>query len=134
MIPTYRNISAITVLTWRDQLSDSSTMTPRKRVSVFLSIGVWEIFNGQGRATLLLENIRPFTLEKIISSKELEGTARTRPDILKVVLGPLYVQNCQCEASEQKLGQKPESELKVIELSYCHHSICLKKTRILKKK
>ena len=24
----------------------------------FLSIGVWEILNGQGRATLLLENIR----------------------------------------------------------------------------
>ena len=58
MIPTYRDILAITVLTWRDQLSDSSTITPRKRVSVFLSIGVWEIFNGQGRATLLLENIR----------------------------------------------------------------------------
>ena len=37
--------------------------------------------------------------------------ARTRPDILKVVLGP-YVQYCPCEASEQK----PESELKVIEL------------------
>ena len=44
--------------------------------------------------------------------------------ILKVVLGQ-YVQYCPCEASEQKLGQKPESELKVIELSYCHHSICL---------
>ena len=54
MIPTYRDILAITVLTWRDQLSDSSKITPRKRVSVFLSIGVWEIFNGQGRATLLL--------------------------------------------------------------------------------
>ena len=27
--------------------------------------------------------------------------------------------------SEQKLGQKPKFELKVIELSYCHHSICL---------
>ena len=51
-------------------------------------------------------------------------TARTRPDFLKVVLGP-YVQYCPCEASEQKLGQKPESELKVIELSNCHHSSCL---------
>ena len=60
----------------------------------------------------------------MISSYELEGTARTRPDILKVVLGP-YVQYCPCEASEQKLGQKPESELKIIELSFCHHSICL---------
>ena len=46
-------------------------------------------------------------------------TARTRPDILKVVLGP-YVQKLG-----QKLGQKPESKLKVIELSYCNHSICL---------
>ena len=41
-----------------------------------------------------------------------------------VVLGP-YVQCCPCEASEQKLGQKPEYVLKVMELSYCHHSICL---------
>ena len=49
---------------------------------------------------------------------------RTRPDILKVVLGP-YMQYCPCEASEQKLGKKPETELKVIELSYCHHSIFL---------
>ena len=48
---------------------------------------------------------------------------------LRVVLGP-YVQYCPCEASEQKLGQKPKSEVKEIELSRCHHSICLKKTRI----
>ena len=54
----------------------------------------------------------------------MERTAKTRPDILKVVLGP-YVQYFSYEASEQKLGQKPESVLKVIELSYCHHSICL---------
>ena len=67
---------------------------------------------------------RPFTLEKIISSYELEGTARTHPDILKVVLGP-YMQYCRCEASGQKLGQKQETELRVIELSYCHQSICL---------
>ena len=40
----------------------------------------------------------------------------TRPDISKVVLGPY-------EASVQKPGQKLESELKVIKLSYCHHSI-----------
>ena len=39
--------------------------------------------------------------------------ARTRPNILRVVLG-LYVQYCQCEASEQKLGQKPKSEQKEI--------------------
>ena len=30
--------------------------------------------------------------------------ARTRPDILRVVLGP-YVQYCPCEASEQKWGK-----------------------------
>ena len=54
----------------------------------------------------------------MISSEELKGTPRTRPDISKVALGP-YVQYCPYEASVQK----PESELKVIELSYCHHSI-----------
>ena len=46
------------------------------------------------------------------------GKARTRPNNLRVVLGP-YVQYWPCEASEQK----PKSELKEIELSYCHHSI-----------
>ena len=40
------------------------------------------------------------------------------------ILGP-YVQYCPCEVSEQKLGQKPESEIKVKELSNCHNSICL---------
>ena len=34
-----------------------------------------------------------------------------------VVLGPC-VQYCPCEASEQKMGQKPKSELNDIELSY----------------
>ena len=47
------------------------------------------------------------------------GKARTRPNILRVVLGS-YVQNCPCEA----VLQKRKSELKEIELSYCHHSIC----------
>ena len=46
------------------------------------------------------------------------GKARTRPNILRVVLGP-YGQYCLCKASEKKLGQKPKSELKEIELSYC---------------
>ena len=50
------------------------------------------------------------------------GSWRGRPGLvptfLRVVLGP-YVQYCPCEASEQKLGQKPKSELKEIELSYC---------------
>ena len=48
----------------------------------------------------------------------MEGKARIRPDILRVVLGP-YVQCCLCEAS----GQKPKSELKETELSYCLYSI-----------
>ena len=54
----------------------------------------------------------------------MEGNGRTRPEILRVVLGP-YVQYYPCEASEQKLGQKPKSVLKGIELRNCHHSICL---------
>ena len=54
------------------------------------------------------------------------GKARTRLDILRVVLSP-FVQYCQCEASEQKMGPKEKSELKEIELSYCHHSMCLQK-------
>ena len=37
------------------------------------------------------------------------GKARTLPNILRVVLGA-YVQYWQCEASEQKQGQKPKSE------------------------
>ena len=57
----------------------------------------------------------------------------TRPVILRVVLGP-YMQYFPCEASEQKLDQKPKFELKVIKLSKCHHSICLYKTSILKKR
>ena len=40
---------------------------------------------------------RSITLEKMISSLELEGKARTRPNILSVVLGP-YVQYCPCAA------------------------------------
>ena len=67
----------------------------------------------------------------MISSCELEGKARTRPEILRLFLGP-YVHYCSCEASEQKLEQIPKSGLKEIELSYCHHSICLQKTSILK--
>ena len=38
-------------------------------------------------------------------TKYMEGKARTLSDILRVVLGP-YVQHSQCEASEQKQGQK----------------------------
>ena len=58
---------------------------------------------------------------------------RTRPKVLRVVLGP-YVQYCPCEASEQKLGRKPKSELKgIIELSYCHHRFVFKKQAFRKK-
>ena len=38
-----------------------------------------------------------------------------------------------CEASEQKLGQKPKSTPKEIKLWTCHHSICLEKNKQLKK-
>ena len=70
--------------------------------------------------------VRPFTLKKK-SSK-----AKTRPDIFRVVLCP-YMQYCPREASEQKLEQKQKSGIMVIELSDCHHSICLQKMSILKK-
>ena len=61
---------------------------------------------------------------KKILSQELEGKARKRPNIFKGVLGPC-VQFCPSETSEQKMGQKQKSEPKEIELSYCHHSICI---------
>ena len=73
--------------------------------------------------------MQAYDFGKIISIKELKGKARTRAGILRVVLGP-YVQYCPCEASEQKLGQKPKFELKEIEISYFHHSICLQNTSI----
>ena len=57
------------------------------------------------------------------------GKARTRPEILRGVSGS-YVHNCPCEASEQKLEQKPKSGLKEIELSNCHHSNCFQKRSI----
>ena len=43
-----------------------------------------------------------------ILRNELKGKVRTRPDILRLVLGPC-AQCCPCEPSEQKLGQKPKS-------------------------
>ena len=65
-------------------------------------------------------------MEKRISSLELEGKARTRPDIWRVIFGP-YVQYCPCEASEQKLEQRPKFGPKELELSYCHQSFVFKK-------
>ena len=44
--------------------------------------------------------VQAFNFKKYIMSLDLKGKARTRPDILRVVLGPC-VQYCQCEASEQ---------------------------------
>ena len=57
----------------------------------------------------------------------VDGKARTCPDIFMMVLGPC-AQYCPCEASEQKLGQKPKSTPKEIKPWTCHHSICLEKT------
>ena len=45
----------------------------------------------------------------------LKVKARTRPEILRVVLGPC-AQCCPCEALEQKMGPKPKSKLTEIEL------------------
>ena len=58
----------------------------------------------------------------------LKGKARTRPEILRVVLGP-YMQNCPGEASEQK----PKSRLKDIELIYCKNSMSSNKEHFRKK-
>ena len=52
------------------------------------------------------------------------GVGRDRQDTSRHFEGSFRSHTCNtcpCEASEQK----PESELKVNELSYCHHSICL---------
>ena len=55
--------------------------------------------------------------------------ARTRLDIFSVVLGP-WVENFTCEAFDRKLGQKPKSELKEIELVFLTILIYLQKTII----
>ena len=46
---------------------------------------------------------------------ESEGKARTRHDILRLGLGPC-AQCCPCEASKQKIGQKPKYTPKEIKL------------------
>ena len=38
-----------------------------------------------------------------------------------------------CDCLGANTGEKPKSEVKKIELSYCHYSICLQKTRNLEK-
>ena len=57
----------------------------------------------------------PIILENLMLKYELKVKARTRPDILWVVLGPC-AQCCPCEASKQKWGQKPKSTSKEIKL------------------
>ena len=54
---------------------------------------------------------RPLNLENSILRYGLRGKARTRPDILGVVLGPC-AQYCPCEASEQKMGPKTKVQTK----------------------
>ena len=51
---------------------------------------------------------RPIILETLIMRYGLKGKARTRPEFLRVVLGPC-TQCYPCEASEQKWGQTPKS-------------------------
>ena len=68
-----------------------------------------------------------FAFGKINFELGVEGKGQDTSRNFEGNLGP-YVQYCPCEASEQKLEQKPKSGLKVIELSYSHHSICLLKT------
>ena len=41
---------------------------------------------------------------------ELKGKAKTCPEIFRLVLGGPCAQCCPCEASEQKWGQKPQSQ------------------------
>ena len=48
--------------------------------------------------------VQAYTLEKNDFELGDGGKARTRPDILRMVLGPC-VQYCPCEVSEQKMGQ-----------------------------
>ena len=58
IIPTYRDILLRTVFTWRDQLSDSSMITPRNLASDLRSMGVLEIIKESGKSTERdLENI-----------------------------------------------------------------------------
>ena len=59
--------------------------------------------------------VRPIILETFILRYKLEGKARTRPDIFKVILGPC-AQFYPREASEQKLGQIPKSKPKKTDL------------------
>ena len=53
----------------------------------------------------------------------MKEKARTRPNLLKVVLGPC-AQCCPFETSEQKWGQS-KSKTKEIKLWFYHHSIRL---------
>ena len=65
----------------------------------------YESFQGGGGGVW---GFRPIILETLILRYGLKGKARTRPDVLRVVLGPC-AQFYPCEASEQKWGQTPTS-------------------------
>ena len=67
--------------TWKYKFVKSYLLSTIFSISVLASAIV--VFLGGGGG-----GFRPFTLEKIISSEELERKARTRPDIFRVVLGP----------------------------------------------
>ena len=54
---------------------------------------------------------RPIILENLILRYKLKGKARTRPDILRVVLGTC-AQCCSCEALEKKNGAKNQNHLR----------------------
>ena len=59
----------------------------------------------------------PDFCEEIILRYELAMMARTCTKNFRAVLSP-YVQHCQCEALEQKLGPKSKILSKEIELSF----------------
>ena len=71
-------------------------------MTVTLTLVFKNIYRFKGRG------FRPIILETLIMRYGLKGKARTRPDFLRVVLGPC-AQFYPCEASEQKWGQTPKS-------------------------
>ena len=60
--------------------------------------------------------VQAFHFEKKNFELGVGGEGQDKSRDFESILGP-YVQYCLCEASEQKLEQKPNSELKKIELS-----------------
>ena len=77
-----------------------------------------------------LGGFRFFTLENMILSYGLGVKAWSCTHNLSVVLGPC-AQCFSCEASEQKMVQKPTAKRKELKLSFLHYSICLDELIIL---